>query len=72
MDHQTVIDHIKMFVALVLGSITAITLNEWVAVTTIIYTFMQITLLMPKYWAAMKRRLVWVRAWWGNRAANDR
>lgn len=71
MDPQTLSDHIKMFIALILGSITAITLNQWVAVSTIIYTLMQITLLMPKYWAAVKRRFVWIKLWWGKRAANE-
>ncbi len=72
MEHQTIVDHLKMLFAIFLGSLTAITLNQWVAVTTIIYTLMQISLLMPKYWAAVKRRLAWMLAWWGKRAANDR
>ncbi len=72
MDHQTLLDHIKLLIAAVLGSIAAITLNEWVSITAIIYSVMQITLLMPKYFEAMKRRLAWIRVWWGKRAANDR
>lgn len=34
----------------------ALTLNEWVLVATLIYVLAQLGLLVPKYWALMKRR----------------
>ncbi|MGS1010138.1 hypothetical protein [Achromobacter anxifer] len=34
-----------------------LTLNEWVAVATLLYLALQIGLLMPKYWRLMAR-------WW--------
>lgn len=39
-----------------------LTLNEWVALATLVYLAMQIGLLVPKYW-----RLV--RDWWLGRSA---
>lgn len=36
---------------------TGLTLNEWVAVVTIVYIVAQAGLLLPKYWALFKRRV---------------
>lgn len=37
------------------GAVTAhLTLNEWVALITILYLFLQIGLLAPKYWQMFK------------------
>lgn len=39
------------------GSVwAAMTLNEWVAFATLIYVVAQIGLLIPKYWALLRRR----------------
>jgi len=37
--------------------LSGLTLNDWVALVTLIYVVLQIGLLMPKYWAVIKRRL---------------
>lgn len=37
---------------------TGLTLNEWVAVVTIIYVAAQAGLLVPKYWDLLKKRLM--------------
>ncbi len=33
-----------------------LTLNEWVAIATLVYVVAQIGLLVPKYWAILRRR----------------
>lgn len=58
-------DHIKMFITGVLSAVTALTLNQWVAVFTIIYSLLQIGLLIPKYMTLVK---IWREK---KRAANN-
>lgn len=41
-------------------TIYGLTLNEWVAICTIIYCVLQIGLLLPKYWALLRK--LWSRA----------
>lgn len=48
---------IKMMIAAAAGAISGLTLNEWVAVLTLVYLIAQIGLLIPQYWAAFKK-------WW--------
>lgn len=38
------------------GALTVFTLNEWVALATFIYVLLQSGLLLPKYWAMLRRR----------------
>lgn len=44
--------HTKIGVGAGLAAATGLTLNEWVAVVTILYFVLQIGLLVPKYWGA--------------------
>ena len=46
----------KMGTGAVLASATVVTLNDWVAVVTILYFVLQIGLLIPKYISAFKKR----------------
>lgn len=46
----------KMGVGAAGVAIFGFTLNEWVAICTIIYFILQIGLLLPKYWALMCHR----------------
>lgn len=39
------------------GLIAGLSLNEWVAAATFVYVALQIGLLLPKYWAFVRRRL---------------
>lgn len=39
------------------GLIAGLTLNDWVALITILYVTLQVGLLLPKYWAMLRRRL---------------
>lgn len=55
MDEETRIAAAKMGVAAGGVLFYGLTLNEWMAVITIIYVLMQIGLLIPKYWSAIKR-----------------
>lgn len=41
---------VKMSVGAGGAVLTGLTLNEWVAVATLVYVLLQIGLLMPKYW----------------------
>lgn len=45
-------------------TIYGITLNEWVAICTILYFVLQIGLLLPKYWYGLRR-------WWRGRGGCD-
>lgn len=40
----------KMAIAGTGATLYSLTLNEWMAVVTIVYVIMQIGLLIPKYW----------------------
>ena len=55
MDEETRVAVAKMGVAAGGVLFYGLTLNEWMAVITIIYVLMQIGLLIPKYWGAIKR-----------------
>lgn len=48
-DHQHKIDALKMGIAGGGTAATFLTLNEWVALATLIYVLLQIGLLIPKY-----------------------
>ncbi len=43
-------DHVKLVFGLFLASITAVTLNQWSAIITILWGGLQIGLLIPSYW----------------------
>lgn len=47
---------VKMAGGAVLTSATAITLNEWVAIATLLYFVLQIGLLIPKYLDLWKKK----------------
>lgn len=51
---SSVKDHIKMLFGGLLASATAITLNQWVAATTLVYSVLQIGLLLPIYYQKYK------------------
>jgi hypothetical protein len=38
------------------GMIAGLSLNDWVLVATFVYVALQIGLLLPKYWAILRRR----------------
>ena len=48
-DHSVSAEHAKMAIGAGLVTTTALTLNEWVALTTLFYFLLQIGLLIPKY-----------------------
>lgn len=50
MDSETKAAVMKMSVAGAGASLYGLTLNEWMALITIIYVILQIGLLLPKYW----------------------
>ncbi len=58
-------DTLKLFISAILGTLSAITLNQWVLITTLLYGVMQIGLLIPRYIALF-------RGWRKRRAANDK
>lgn len=58
-------DHMRLLITAVLASVSAITLNQWVLITTLLYGMMQIGLLIPRYIAL-------VRGWRRRKAANDK
>jgi hypothetical protein len=53
MEHDTKIDTLKMGAGAAAGVYSYFTLNEWVAIFTILYLLLQIGLLLPKYWQAV-------------------
>jgi hypothetical protein len=55
-DHEQKVAGVKMTFGAFLTSATAITLNEWVAICTIIYFVLQIGLLVPKYIELWKKK----------------
>lgn len=57
-------DHIKLFITAFLSGLTAITLNEWVAIISLLYGLLQIGLIVPKYVAIFK-------GWKKRRPSND-
>lgn len=48
------IETIKGGVAVGGGVMSALTLNEWVALATLVYIFLQILLLIPKFYSFFK------------------
>ncbi len=52
-NHQ---DHIRLLISCILGFFSAITLAQWVLVSTLIYTTMQIGLLIPRYVEKFRNR----------------
>ena len=57
-DHEQKIAGLKMVGGAALTSATAITLNEWVAIATLLYFVLQIGLLVPKYIELFKKRRI--------------
>lgn len=55
MDQETKVAATKMSIASLMALTSKMTLNEWVALATLIYVLMQAGLLVPKYWAIFKR-----------------
>lgn len=47
----------KMSIAGIAATVAALTLNDWVAVLTILYLVAQLGLLVPKYWSEFTK-------WW--------
>lgn len=45
----------KMSIAGIAATVAALTLNDWVAVLTILYLVAQLGLLAPKYWSAFTK-----------------
>lgn len=56
LDNENKIAAAKMTGGAVLTSATALTLNEWVAIVTILYFVLQIGLLLPKYFNLFNSR----------------
>lgn len=57
MKHEMSVEATKGAIAAGGAAATAITLNEWVAIATLIYIALQIGLLLPKYYSFWKSRL---------------
>lgn len=57
MDHDEKLAIVKMSVGGTGVIIYSLTLNEWVAVATLTYLFLQIGLLLPKYYQMVKEWL---------------
>lgn len=55
-DADTKAAAVKMGIASGGGILTAVTLNEWVALATLVYVVLQIGLLLPKYWRLLKKK----------------
>lgn len=49
-------DHVKLAVGFCLASITAVTLNQWSAIITILWGVLQIGLLIPNYYAMIFKK----------------
>lgn len=56
-------DSLRLFIGFVLGGLSAVTLTQWVMISTLIYTIMQAALLIPRYITLFKN--------WKRKRSND-
>jgi len=54
--HKGLHDHLKLLIGIALAGVSAITLNMWAAIITILYSLLQIGLLIPNYITLWKNR----------------
>lgn len=55
-DNEVKVETAKGSIAVIGASLAALTLQEWVALATLVYIVLQVGLLLPKYYGLFKKK----------------